>query len=306
MTPTAPPPLRLRGLVKRFGTFTAVDHLNLEVVAGEVCALLGPNGAGKTTTIRMVMGMLYPDEGDVAVWGQPPQQARDRIGYLPEARGLYRNARVGELLTYLGMLKGLTAAEARQRAEKWLARFDLTSWARRKIHELSHGMQQKVQLAAALLPDPPLIILDEPFQGLDPVNVQLVKQLIADLRDEGRTILLSSHQLHQVERLADRVALIHRGRIVEYGTLPELQQRYTQGEIAVRLAEGAAMPDRLPHVAAIHPQKEGWRLTPESGASPQAVLEALMAQQLPVTAFEVMRPSLEEIFLQAVDATQTA
>jgi len=296
--------LTLRGLVKRFGDFTAVNHVDLDVASGEVHALLGPNGAGKTTTIRMIMGMLYPDEGEILLWGQPPQQARDRVGYLPEARGLYRNARVGELLTYLGVLKGLAPAEAQRRAEKWLARFDLTSWTRRKIHELSHGMQQKVQLVAALLPDPPLIILDEPFQGLDPVNVQLVKQLIADLRDEGRTILLSSHQLHQVERLADRIALIHQGRIVEQGTLHDLQTRYAEGEIAVRLAEGAAMPSRLPRVAEVRPAEDGWRLIPEDGASPQEVLEALVAQKLPVDAFEVVLPSLEEIFLKAVAAVQ--
>jgi len=304
MTSPSPSVLTLRGLVKRFGDFTAVNHVDLDVASGEVHALLGPNGAGKTTTIRMIMGMLYPDEGEILLWGQPPQQARDRVGYLPEARGLYRNARVGELLTYLGVLKGLAPAEAQRRAEKWLARFDLTSWTRRKIHELSHGMQQKVQLVAALLPDPPLIILDEPFQGLDPVNVQLVKQLIADLRDEGRTILLSSHQLHQVERLADRIALIHQGRIVEQGTLHELQTRYAEGEIAVRLAEGAAMPSRLPRVAEIRPAEDGWRLIPEDGASPQEVLEALVAQKLPVDAFEVVLPSLEEIFLKAVAAVQ--
>ena len=297
---TSPSVLTLHGLVKRFGNFTAVDHLDLEITAGEIYALLGPNGAGKTTTIRMIMGMLYPDEGEIALWGQPPRQARARVGYLPEARGLYRNARVNELLTYLGALKGLPVAKARQNAEKWLARFDLTAWAHRKVHELSHGMQQKVQLAAALLPDPPLLIFDEPFQGLDPVNVQMVKQLIAELREEGRTVLLSSHQLHQVERLADRIALIHQGRIVESGPLNALRQRYARGEIAVTLAAGATLPARLPRVDAIHPKDDGWLLVPSPDASPQDILETLVAQKLPVTSFEVVLPTLEEIFLQAV------
>ncbi len=296
------PPLRLERLTKRFDGFTAVRAVSLEVRAGEIFALLGPNGAGKTTTIRMVMGILFPDEGEVRVFGHPPRAMREKVGYLPEARGLYRNVRVLELLTYLGQLKGLSPAEAQNRGQAWLQRFDMLPWAHHQIHELSHGMQQKIQLAAALLASPPLVILDEPFQGLDPVNIQLVKSLIQTLREQGHTVLLSSHQLYHVEALADRVALIDHGRIVEQGTLTDLRHRYARGEIAVRLAPGARLPEVIPGVAEVIPTADGWRLIPQPQTSAREILAALLAAEVPLERFERLLPSLEDIFLQAVAA----
>lgn len=220
--------MEIRDLVKRYDGFTAVDHVSFTVAPGCVFVLLGPNGAGKTSTIRVLMGILFPDEGEARLFGRAPHEAREQVGYLPEARGLYRDARLDELLVYLGTLKGLSTAAARQRAMTWLARLELQDWAHRKVHELSHGMQQRAQIAAALLHDPPLIILDEPFQGLDPLNIQLVKGLILELRNQGRTVLLSSHQLAHVETLADEVALIHKGRIVLQGPLDTLRRRFAR------------------------------------------------------------------------------
>ncbi len=298
-------PIEVRDLVKRYGDFTAVDRVSFTVSQGTIFALLGPNGAGKTSTIRVLMGILYPDEGEVRLLGQTPQATREQVGYLPEARGLYRDARLLELLTYLGVLKGLRAADARQRALAWLERLGLADWARRKVHELSHGMQQKAQLVAALMHDPPVLVLDEPFQGLDPVNVQLVKTLVADLRAAGKTILLSSHQLIHVEALADEVALINRGRIVAQGTLTTLRRRYARGEVAVRLQEGVALPDGLP-VRQQRRHNDTWRLLPQEGVTPQAILQRLVAAGAPVERFEVVYPSLEEIFLRAVENTSEA
>ncbi len=294
--------VEVRHLVKRYGNFTAVDGVSFEVAAGQVFALLGPNGAGKTSTIRVLMGILYPDGGEVRLLGMPPQEAREQVGYLPEARGLYREARLLELLVYLGALKGLRTAEARRRALAWLERFGLSEWAERKVHELSHGMQQKAQLVAALMHDPPVLVLDEPFQGLDPVNIQLVKRLVADLRAEGKGVLLSSHQLVHVEALADEVALINRGRIVAQGPLEALRRQYARGDIAVGLAERAPLPPQLP-VQKAEARHGLWYLLPEADVTPQEVLRALVDAGAPVERFEVVYPSLEEVFLRAVEET---
>lgn len=294
-------PIETRDLVKCYGDFTAVDRVTLQVSPGRIFALLGPNGAGKTSTIRMMMGILFPDEGEVRLFGEPPHKTRHQVGYLPESRGLYRDARLLELLVYLGTLKGLSPAQAREQALAWLERLGLQEWARRKVHELSHGMQQKAQFIAAVLHDPPLLILDEPFQGLDPVNVQMVKELIAELRRRGKTILLSSHQLNHVEALADDIALIHRGRIIAQGTLQELRKTFARGEIAIRLAHEDALPEGLP-VQRVQRQNGGWLLLPEPGTTPQEILQRLVTQGTAVEHFEVVYPNLESIFLQAVTA----
>ncbi len=294
--------IEVQHLVKRYGDFTAVDGISFTVGPGQIFALLGPNGAGKTSTIRVLMGILFPDGGEVRLLGKPPEQVREQVGYLPEARGLYRDARLLELLAYLGILKGLSPSDARQRASRWLERLDLGAWAERKVHELSHGMQQKAQLVAALMHDPPVVVLDEPFQGLDPVNIQLVKELVRELRAAGKAVLLSSHQLVHVEALADEVALVNRGRIVASGSLAALQAQYARGDIAVRLARGASLPEGLP-VRGVDSQNGVWIMSPQPGIAPREVLRALVASGAPVERFEVVYPSLEEIFLRAVEET---
>ncbi len=297
-----PLPIVVQKVSKSYGTVQALREVSLSVPEGLVFALLGPNGAGKTTLIRILMGILPADQGQVRVFGKPPVEARSRVGYLPEERGLYRQAKVLDLLGYLGALKGLSLRESRREALAWLERLDLAQWAGRRVDELSHGMQQKVQLIAALLHRPRLIIFDEPFQGLDPVNVQLVKDLLRELRAQGHTLVLSSHQLHHVEALADHVALIHQGRIVEQGPLTEVKARYRRGDVRVSLAGKAALPETLPGVRAVHRENGGWRLLPEEGSTPWEMLTTLVHRGLPVERFEVVEPTLEEVFLQAVEA----
>ncbi len=298
------PVVLLRNVTKAFGSLLAVDRVSLTLEPGRVFALLGPNGAGKTTTLRLLMGIYFPDSGEVQIFGGEPRAARSRIGYLPESRGLYRQARVQELLEYLARLRGLSTRAARQSARAWLARFDLLAWAKAKVHELSHGMQQKVQLAVTLIHDPDLVILDEPFQGLDPVNAQLVDDIIGELRSQGRTLLLSSHQLHRVERLADEVALIHQGRIVEQGRLADLRRRYALGQVVVRFDGDGTLPADLPGVKAATRDGDGWLLTLDEQTSPSVVLRTLVQRGVSVREFGQREPSLESIFLRAVAAWQ--
>ncbi len=288
--------LEVRNLVKRYDGFTAVDDLTFEVRRGEIFGLLGPNGAGKTTTIRAIMDIFKPDEGTIVVLGRPPGAARTRVGYLPEERGLYRDLKVLEVLEYLAELKGMDRSRAREQAQKWLERVDLAEWATRKVKDLSRGMQQKLQFVASVVHDPELLILDEPFQGLDPVNVDLLKRLIRDLQAEGKTILLSAHQMNLVEVLCDRIVLINRGRAVLYGPLAEIKRQYAAQ--TVRLRGPAALED-LPGVARVERQDEDWVLTLDR-STPQEVLRHLVERGVPLTAFEVGTMPLEEIFIAVV------
>ena len=212
------PVLSARRLRKQYGSFIAVEDLTFDVYPGEIFGLLGPNGAGKTSTIRILMDIFKADSGEVELLGRPPGRSRERVGYLPEERGLYRDQRVTEVLVYLARLKGVDTATARQRVQAWLERVELADWGDKRIKELSRGMQQKVQFVASLIHDPDLLILDEPFQGLDPVNVELLKGLMRSQVSEGRSIVLSAHQMNLVEELCDRILLINEGRAVLYGT----------------------------------------------------------------------------------------
>ena len=218
--------LTLKNLVKRYDGVTAVDDLSFEVHKGEVFGLLGPNGAGKTTTIRAIMDIFTPDEGEVSVLGRAPGKARSQVGYLPEERGLYRDLKVVDVLIYLAELKGMPRPVGRERALHWLEQVDLGNWATRKVKDLSRGMQQKVQFVASLVHDPELLILDEPFQGLDPINVDLIQALIRRLQEEGKTVVLSAHQMNLVEEMCDRIVLINKGKGVLYGALDEIKSRY--------------------------------------------------------------------------------
>jgi ABC-2 type transport system ATP-binding protein len=288
--------LKIRNLIKRYGDFTAVDDLSFEVYAGEVFGLLGPNGAGKTTTIRTVMDIFKPDGGSVSVLGQPPGVARSRVGYLPEERGLYRDLKVLETLVYLAQLKGTDRSTATRRAMAWLERVELADWAGRRVKDLSRGMQQKLQFVASLVHDPDLLILDEPFQGLDPVNVEMLKSLIRSLQQEGKTVVLSAHQMNLVEALCDRIVLINHGRAVLYGSLAEIKRCHAAH--TVRLRTPAALDD-LPGVAAIERHDGAFTLT-LAGIMPQDLLRTLVERAVPVESFEVASMPLEEIFISVV------
>jgi ABC-2 type transport system ATP-binding protein len=289
--------IRVVELVKRYGDLVAVDHLSFEVWEGEIFGLLGPNGAGKTTTIRVVMDIIQPEEGTATVLGQPPHLAKDRVGYLPEERGLYRNLKVRDVLVYLAELKGVSRSAARERAATLLAKVALDEWEARKVRDLSRGMQQRLQFVASIVHDPAVIFLDEPFQGLDPLNVERVKALIAELRDEGKTIVLSTHQMNLVEALCDRILLINRGRAVLYGSLEEIKLRYARNTIRVH-ARG--VPADVPGVLAVEPDDGAFNLTLADGVQPRAVLRALLDRDVEMRAFEVAPVPLEDIFVAAV------
>lgn len=301
MISTTPAPLvSVRNIRKTFGPKEAVTDVSFEVLPGEVFGLLGPNGAGKTTTIRMILDIFKPDSGVVEVLGGSMSQARkDRVGYMPEERGLYPHMRVLDCLVYLGKLKGLTGSEARRRAEAFLERLELVDQHRQKIETLSRGMTQKVQVIAAVLHQPDLLIIDEPFANLDPVNAQLVRDIILELRDQGKAVIMTSHQLNLVEALCDRIVLIHHGRVVLQGPVAEVRRRFARNILHL---SGSGRLDSLPGVAHIERRTAGdWYLTLLPDADPQTILRTIVSNDhFTLDKFDVALPSLDEIFVQIV------
>jgi ABC-2 type transport system ATP-binding protein len=291
------------GLTKTYGRTPALQGVSFDVPAGEIFGLLGPNGAGKSTLIRILMDIIRPDSGDVRVFGEPRRREHlDRLGYLPEERGLYTKLTVLEVMTYFGALKGLSRAEAHRRAVEWLKRVELPDVGTWKIERLSKGMSQKVQFAATLLSDPDVCVLDEPTTGLDPVNVRLVQDLLAERRSRGRTTILSTHQMNQVEALCDRVALINKGRLMVYGAVSEVRRRYSRPEVLVRAAGG--LPP-VPQAAAVTHDGDGaWRVTLASGSQPSELLSALVSAGAVIDGFEPMLAPMEDIFLHVVGEEQ--
>jgi ABC-2 type transport system ATP-binding protein len=289
--------LEYRGVSKRFGRHTALERVSLEVVPGEVFGLLGPNGAGKTTLIRIGLDILRADEGEVSLFGAAPNpKSLDRTAYLPEERGVYRRAKVRELLEYLGRLKGLTRAAARQAADHWLERVGLSRVTHQRVESLSKGMTQKVQIAACLMSDPELCVLDEPFSGLDPVNVALVTDLIEERRRGGRTTVLSTHMMHQVEALCDRVALIHRGNLVVYGELDEIRRRYSPNQVIV----WTSMDLVAFGVQATQHKTGGWRVELPPSATAAGYLNELVRNGVLIDRYEPLVARMDEIFVNLV------
>ena len=290
-------------ITKSYGQTLALQDVSFEVPGGEILGLLGPNGAGKSTLIRILMDIIRPDSGEVKVFGERrTREHLDRLGYLPEERGLYTKLKVVDVMTYLGALKGLARAEARRRALQWLDRVDLSHVANWKIERLSKGMSQKVQIAATLLSDPEICVLDEPTTGLDPVNVRLVQDLLAERSAKGRTTILSTHQMNQVEAVCDRVALINRGRLMVYGGVTEVRRRYSHPEVLVHAR--AALP-LVPQAATVESGGNGtWRVTIANGSTPAELLSALVAAGAEVDEFQPMLARMEDIFLRVVTEEQ--
>ena len=289
--------LAYRGVSKRFGQHTALEGVSLEVAPGEVFGLLGPNGAGKTTLIRIGLDILRADEGEVSLFGAAPNpKTLDRTAYLPEERGVYRRAKVRELLEYLGRLKGLKRAAAREAGNHWLERVGLSRVADQRVESLSKGMTQKVQIAACLMTEPELCVLDEPFSGLDPVNVGLVTDLIEERRTSGRTTVLSTHMMHQVEALCDRVALIHRGKVVVYGQLEEIRRRYSRNEVII----WTSMDLLTLGVRATQHKTGGWRVELPQRVTPAAYLDELVRSGVLVDRYEPLVARMDEIFVNLV------
>jgi ABC-2 type transport system ATP-binding protein len=286
-------------IVKTYGETLALRGVSFDVRAGEIFGLLGPNGAGKSTLIRILMDIIRADSGEVRVFGEARHRDHlDRLGYLPEERGLYTKLTVIDVMTYFGALKGLIRADARRRASEWLTRVELPQVGSWKIERLSKGMSQKVQIAAALQSDPELCVLDEPTTGLDPVNVRLVQELLLERRRNGRTTILSTHQMNQVETLCDRVALIHRGQLMVYGDVDDVRRQYSRPEVRVH-ARGPLPP--LPSVAnVIQEEEQSWRLMLANGTAPSEVLATLVGAGVSIDRFEPMLAPMEDIFLHIV------
>ncbi|MBP8997660.1 MAG: ATP-binding cassette domain-containing protein [Anaerolineaceae bacterium] len=286
-------------IAKSFGAVKAVEDVSFEVNPGEIFGLLGPNGAGKTTSIRIILDIFKPDAGKVGIFGGPmTEEKKNRIGYLPEERGLYQDIPLERCLVYLATLKGLEENEARKRVHDFLERFDLADSSRKKVKELSKGMQQKAQLINTLVHDPDAIIIDEPFSSLDPVNTQMVKDLLREKRDEGKTIIMCTHQMHQVEELADRIALINQGKTVLYGSLTEIQRQFASDAVLVRSLN--PLPEQLPGVVEIRDHNGSKLLKFEKGRTAQDVLRILVENKILLEQFEIAMPSLDEIFIQVV------
>ncbi len=292
--------IELENVCKSFGAVRAVDGLSVRVPQGAVYGFLGPNGAGKTTTLRMVMDIIRPDSGAIRLFGAPASSpARDRIGYMPEERGLYRKMTASAVLEYFGSLKGMTGAALKQRTAEWLERMNLADRANKKVEELSRGMHQKLQFAVTVVNDPELVILDEPFSGLDPVNQDLLWEIITGMRREGRTVLFSTHVMHEAERLCDFIVLINKGRVVVDGTLDEIRAGHESDTISVELEGEADFIRRLQQVAAVKPDGRRLNVTLKEGADPQDLLKTLV-ERVRVRAFEIRQPTLHEIFIRLV------
>lgn len=299
--------LEISGLRKRFGDVQALDGVSLAMKPGEVFGFLGANGAGKTTTMRIVLGLMKADEGTVTWNGRPAREwPRGTWGYMPEERGLYQRMPVVEQLLHFASLYGVPRSRARADAMAWLARFRITEHADRRAEMLSKGNQQKVQYIATVLHGPDVLLMDEPFVGLDPVNVALLKSAFLELRDRGKTLVFSTHQLEQAEELCDSVAIIDRGRIITAGTTRDVKR--STGHQVVRVATAGGNPDwlqSLPDVAVTRDGQDYSELRVDAGTDPQAVLRAAIASGGDVLRFEVADPSLEEIFVERVGMLDT-
>ena len=296
--------LECRGLVKTFGGRRVLDGIDLTVEPATVFGLLGPNGSGKTTTIRTALGLYRPDGGSVAVLGsRDPLAVRHRTGYLPEERGLYARMKVREQLAFLASIRGLGLAESDRRAAAWLERIGLAARAQSLTRELSKGNQQKVQFAAAVIHDPDLVVLDEPFSGLDPVNSRLLKELILELRSKGKTVMLSTHRMEEVETMCESICLINQGRAVLSGTLRDVKARYGRNTIAVEHGGG---PGKLAGISGVQSCEDAGRevrLRLDPAADPQRVMRAVL-DRVEVSSMRLDEPHIEAIYLETVAATE--
>ena len=290
----------IEAISKRFGDFYAVKKLSLKVPQGIIYGLLGPNGAGKTTTIRMVMNIIIPDEGSIKVLNQKmDEEMKERIGYLPEDRGLYPKMKVGELLLFLGEIKGLKGAEARKQIDFWLKRFDLSDWKYKKVEELSRGMQQKLQFIVTVIHKPELIILDEPFSGLDPVNTKLLKDIMLEMKEDGGTIIFSTHRMEQVEMICDNICLINKAEMVLEGNLSQIKKQYGKNTVVLDYEGDGSFIRDLPEIEKIDDYGKFMEIKLKEKHDPQSLLPKLVGK-IAISKFEVREPTLNSIFIEKV------
>jgi ABC-2 type transport system ATP-binding protein len=290
-------------LQKAFGPVVAVADVSFAVYPGEIFGLLGPNGAGKTTTIRMMLDIFRPDAGQIAIFGGPmDERKKNRIGYMPEERGLYRDLKLEPTLVYLATLKGMHESAARRRLVDWLDRFDLTEHRQKRIQDLSKGMQQKAQVIATLIHEPDLIVIDEPFSGLDPVNTRLVQEIILEQSRAGKTVIMSTHQMHQVEAMCSRIVLIDHGHTVLYGQVDEIKRRFAGNALVL---EGQGDFAHIPGVLQVREQDNGWHVTLSPETNPQDVFRALAQRpDIQIDRFEIAEASLDDVFIAVVQGTE--
>lgn len=291
----------LEKVTKRYDSFDAVSSLTMEIKEGAVFGLLGPNGAGKTTTLRMIVRILLPDQGSVRVLGEPlSERTQDLIGYLPEERGLYRQMRLLEILRFLGALKGLSEAESERRARVWLDRLGLGDRLNVEVHSLSRGMQQKVQFIAAIIHRPRLVILDEPFTGLDPVNAAVIKDVMLELRNQGATIILSTHRMDQVEQMCDSICLMNKGQKLLDGDLKAIKKSYGNNTVRMEFAGDQAFLQLPGVIERINSYGEMVDITLRPGADAQQILKSAVERGVQVRRFELTEPPLNDIFIEKV------
>jgi len=293
--------VKLDRVSKSFGEFTAVRELSLDVRAGRVYGLLGPNGAGKTTTIRMIVNITAPDSGTISLFGRKIDQAlQDHIGYLPEERGLYRRMRVVDQLRFFAELKNVRGKQVESKIDDWLARVKLSEWKNKRSMELSKGMQQKIQFITSVIHDPDLLILDEPFSGLDPINTELLKEIVLDLKRAGKTIIFSTHQMEIAERICDDICLINRSQKLLEGSLREIKSSFGRNSVAVRCEGGDGVLDDPALVSKLVRHADEAQALLAAGADSQILLKRLIDSGALIGKFEMVEPSLNDIFITKV------
>jgi ABC-2 type transport system ATP-binding protein len=286
---------------KAYEDFKAVDGISFAADAGKLFGLLGPNGAGKTTTMRMIMNIIVPDSGQIEILGKPfSPELQNKIGYLPEERGLYPKMKLLAHLQFLGEMKGLSGSMAREKAANWLERFDLISWANKKIQDLSKGMQQKVQFIGTIMHDPDLLIVDEPFSGLDPINVKFLKDILLEMKSRGKTIILSTHLMDQAEKLCDHICLINKGKVVLEGSLETVKEKYSHNAIILEYSGDAGFISRLPMVQKTDEYGNYMEIRLKDQADSQELFKVVAASELRVKKFETAETSLNDIFIEIV------
>jgi ABC-2 type transport system ATP-binding protein len=293
--------ISVRQINKSFGDFVAVDNLSLEIREGSIFGLLGPNGAGKTTTIRMLVNITMPDSGEITLFGQGMSpKLQERVGYLPEDRGLYKKMKVSDQLSFFAALKGMNSADAAKKIDQWLDRIDMKEWKNKRWDELSKGMQQKIQFVSTILHDPDLVILDEPFSGLDPINARLLTEIVQEMKARKKTIIFSTHLMSQAEELCDSICLINRGRKLLDGPIREIKRNFGSRVIAID-GEGFENVIQDPElVSSVEQLRDRVEVVPATGIDPQTLLQRLVSAGAFIRRFEMVEPSLNEIFIESV------
>ena len=298
------PLLRLSNLKKYYATQKAVDDISFEIQKGSIFGLLGPNGAGKTTLLRMITGIFYPDGGDIILDGKPFNSIDDiqKIGYMPEERGLYKKMKIGEQALYLAQLKGLSKAEATEKIKYWFKKFEMETWWNKKVEDLSKGMSQKLQFVITVLHEPKLIILDEPFSGLDPLNANLIKEEIYNLAKKGATIIFSTHRMEQVEEICDHIVLMNLGKKILDGTVTDIKQQFKENSFLIQTDNEVAIPTN-PIFSTISNEKNKILVKINDGYQSNDVLQYLLQENVNIVAYNELLPSLNDIFIKLVENT---